>query len=314
MKKLTNSQRTFTVLETLRQYTSENKRFTATDINRILAEKGFVKVDRKTIYEDLKLIDEMGYNIIKDNKTVYLDGAPFTYYEVKLLTDVVNSLSFLNSKDKKAINDKLYSSIDLEHAEFLKTCEFNGVSNKDTRPYYFLEHIYKAIFSQQTVVLTNKRGSAEIIPYTCVMNAGQYYLVYQYPGNKKLYTQRFDRIKRIGFGFPCVDERKRSFSDAEVKKYLKQSVGSYHANESYRVEIEVVNKNNTERIYDVLSSDFNDVVVDSNGHIYIDAIDAPTTYANLLKLGADIKIVPKKDYKVITAGYKKVLKNTLALY
>lgn len=315
MKKLSNSGRTLKVLEKLRMYSSEDNRLTATDINRFLAEDGYTKTDRKTIYEDFKIIEEAGFNIIKNKKTIYLDGNPFTYYEVKLLTDAVNSLSFLNSKDKQAINNKIYQSIDLNHIEFLKKYEFNGTSNKESRPYYFLETIYQAIFNERSIFLTNRRSRKEIIPYTCIMNSGFYYLVYQYPETKKLYTQRFDRIKKVEEGNKCDDDKlKRLFDDKEVKKYLKQSVGSYHSDTVYRLEIEVLNKEQNDRIIDVLSTDFNNTSILQNRNIMIDVIDAPTTYANLLKLGTDIRIVLNDEYKIITDNYKNILKDTLNLY
>lgn len=93
----------------LQQKSDRDHRLTVADMIEELAEYG-IKAERKSVYSDIALLREMGFHIIMHrSKEVgyYLESAPLSVEELKLLTDAVNTSSFIPARKANDLKKKL---------------------------------------------------------------------------------------------------------------------------------------------------------------------------------------------------------------
>ena len=106
-----NRKRLLLILEFLKKNSDADNRVSREDISSYLENEGLNPPNRKTIYEDIKLLNSMGYDIEYDDKGYYLLEAPFSLSEIKIIQDSLNSLKNFDIDLLHNLNDKLYSFI-----------------------------------------------------------------------------------------------------------------------------------------------------------------------------------------------------------
>jgi predicted DNA-binding transcriptional regulator YafY len=65
-----------------------------------------IKVDRKTIYDDVKTLNDFGFDIVLDKKKsfgYYIASREFELPELKLLADAVQSSKFITQKNPNSL-------------------------------------------------------------------------------------------------------------------------------------------------------------------------------------------------------------------
>ena len=77
-------ERLLKLLEILIQYTDMDHKLSINEISDLLNEDETLVSNRKTLYEDFKLLSKMGYDIEFDNG-YYLLEAPFSLSEIKII-------------------------------------------------------------------------------------------------------------------------------------------------------------------------------------------------------------------------------------
>ena len=103
-----NKKRILYLIEILKKNSNFDRHLTLDEIITLLEEKN-IKVDnRKTLYDDFKILNECGINVEYDNGYYLLD-CPFNLSEIKIIQDSINSLKNLDTSFKNDINNKLYS-------------------------------------------------------------------------------------------------------------------------------------------------------------------------------------------------------------
>jgi len=93
----------------LTKETDENHGLTTAEIINKLEAVG-IRAERKSVYDDIALLNDYGLDIIK-RKTgtteYYIGSREFEYPELTLLVDAVQSSKFLTEKKSKALIEKL---------------------------------------------------------------------------------------------------------------------------------------------------------------------------------------------------------------
>ena len=93
----------------LQRKSDRDHRLTVADMIEELAEYG-IKAERKSVYSDIALLREMGFHIIMHRSkevSYYLESYPLSVEELKLLTDAVNTSSFIPARKANDLKKKL---------------------------------------------------------------------------------------------------------------------------------------------------------------------------------------------------------------
>ena len=84
-----NKERIIRLIRILRRNTDMDHRLSVAEISSLLEAEGLKAVDRKTLYDDFRNLEQFGFNVEYDNG-YYLSEAPFTVSEIKII--VVTSM------------------------------------------------------------------------------------------------------------------------------------------------------------------------------------------------------------------------------
>lgn len=173
------------ILKFLQENTDENHIAHAEDIKLYLLNHG-IAAERKSIYSDISILIDFGYDIIKSNGSgggYFLASRDFELAELRLLSDAVQAANFISAKKTKQLLNKIFTLTSAEQAKKIKAYEEK-------------EHI--------------------ISPYSLIWSSDHYYLV----GNKEKYDNlmimRIDRIKHTEI---IDDSFSRPFSEVSPYKF-----------------------------------------------------------------------------------------------
>ena len=78
-----NKKRLLKLIEILRNNTDNNHRLSINQIISLLEQNNIQISNRKTLYDDFKILNDYGY-IIEYQNGYYLSSSPFSYSEIKL--------------------------------------------------------------------------------------------------------------------------------------------------------------------------------------------------------------------------------------
>lgn len=93
----------------LQRKSDREHRLTVSDMIEELAEYG-IKAERKSVYSDIAILREMGYHIVMHRSrevSYYLEPSPLSVEDLKLLTDAVNTASFIPARKANELKKKL---------------------------------------------------------------------------------------------------------------------------------------------------------------------------------------------------------------
>ena len=137
------------IIDILKEKTDENHPLSATEICEELSAYG-IRAERKAIYDDMRVLEEYGYDIIKTcvpARGFYLGARHFEMAEVRLLSDAVQAAGFISSKKTGILLDKLQSDLsesqrkDLENQVYVE----NTRKTENETIYYTLTFLSDAI-------------------------------------------------------------------------------------------------------------------------------------------------------------------------
>ena len=185
------------------------------EVIRYLAARD-ISVERKTVYADIEVLREFGYDIIlnraKKGGGYYLAGREFELPELKLLVDLVQSSKFITLKKSREFIKKLEGFASVHEARQLQRQVFvaNRVKTENESIYYLVDEIYRAIdrgcmIAFQYVEMTPdkkerlKRGGKtyEVSPWALTWNDDCYYLIAYDHEAGIIKHYRVDRMQRI---------------------------------------------------------------------------------------------------------------------
>ena len=121
------------LIEILRDYSDENTYLSVKELTSLLLKKEIV-VERKTLYKDIELLQDYGFNIVVEKngrENIYaLVEREFELAEVKMLIDVIQASKFLTAKKSRDLILKLKKLVSRKQAQKIQRQVYSFEENK----------------------------------------------------------------------------------------------------------------------------------------------------------------------------------------
>lgn len=306
--------------------TDEDHALTNREIREKLEEEE-VTVDRKTLYNDLESLQEMGLTIDKlkgGNDTNYhVTGKKFELAELKLMVDAIQSSKFITEKKSTQLIGKLtdfaskYEAVQLERQVIVA----GRIKTENESIYYNVDAIHRGIaedlqisfrymqwnLRKQLVPRREKRYC--VSPWAVTWDAGNYYLL-AYDGEAGIIkTYRVDKIKNIR-----VLDRSREgedvFGNMNMAVYSREKFSMFSGEER---EVTLRFENDMAGVLiDRFGKDIPIARRDGeHAETTVTVGVSPQFYGWIFGLGGKVEITGPAD---ILQGYKTELKKEMEIY
>ncbi|MBQ1306922.1 MAG: WYL domain-containing protein [Erysipelotrichaceae bacterium] len=278
-----NKKRLLKLLEIFRRNSDMDHRLSLNEIVSLLEEGGITVANRKTLYDDIREISESIGEIEYDNG-YYLDEAPFSLSEIKIIVDSLNSLKNLDEKFLNDLKEKLYSFISEYDTEFLEELEYQN-RHSDKKFLNRLEDSLYAIRNRRMLFIRRKgKNEEEIAPIFLYRQNDCYYLYYHYPEKDKIYHTRFDNMVSSRLS---DREDTLSIPKNRIIDHIRESSNAFYSGKTKTVVAEIME--DSESIRNRLQDDFPNIVFTRNGFsLKVSINDA--FFSRLTAYGSQIKI------------------------
>ena len=207
-------------------------------IDRLSAE-GIV-VTRKTLYDDINLLNENGYGIVQDRgkrNTYYIDKRRFCVAEVRILLDAVEASSFISPKMTATLVDKIADLAGSLRGDVIKKniAVFDNVKRETDNLYDNVFHINEAIVSKKKIAFTYFKLDAKgakvpahdrkpyvVDPLATVVSNDNYYLICYNEKHDSVSHFRIDRMDVVTVTEKdiALPQRLKNFDVARSRKQL----------------------------------------------------------------------------------------------
>lgn len=220
--------------------TDEFHPMSAQALVRRLASYGVV-CERKTVYKDLEVLIDFGFDIIRGKKGAYLGARTLELPELKLLVDAVQSSRFITEKKSEELISKLSTQLCKYDADSLKRQMVvkNRVKSMNESIYYNIDVLFEAINKDFRITFQygnwnihkeqelRKEGKQyEISPWFLQWEDEKYYLIGYDVHEQKMKHFRVDKMLHIKMS----NERrqgKEEFLKLNMAAYGKQHFGMF---------------------------------------------------------------------------------------
>lgn len=249
-----NRIRLLRIWEILNRETDEDHPMGTETLREKLLEGG-IDCHRVTLYEDIKLLNEAGYEIMTRrgrSNQYYVMDRKFSNPEVHILMDAVQAASFITEKKTAELVDKIAHLAGSQKAAVLKKniVQFNTAKSTNENIYYSVSEIVTAINNRQKIIFlyfdydcNHKRvyrrdGHHYVVsPFATIFADGHYYLVIYDKRYNKMTHYRIDRMDKV----EIIDDHADMPPDElafDVGNYKKQLFGMF-SGEATNVTIEM---------------------------------------------------------------------------
>ncbi|MGN0807239.1 MAG: helix-turn-helix transcriptional regulator [Candidatus Coproplasma sp.] len=197
--------------EYLKNHSNEEEPCSMNDIIKALEEQG-IKCERKSIYSDIKILQQFGYDIKCKGYKYYLEEQGLTNAQLRILLDMTQSATFLSTDQTEQITSALVNlagSQKVELAEEQVIC-FDKIKHNNGEVFKTIELINLAIDKCKKVSFRYfhlgfggaqkyaKGGERyEENPVGLLFNQGQYYFICYSDKYNDVVVYRVDRIKEM---------------------------------------------------------------------------------------------------------------------
>ena len=304
-----NRVRILAVLAILNRYSDDEHFISAPFImDKLKSEYDLTVGNRKTIYSDIKALQEIGFEIEYNDSYANLGygiyGYPFNLAEVKIMEDMLNSFRPFDEHSTETLIKKLHQFISLDNQKFLKAIAIDS-KKKDSHLIYSLETILKAIHKEETLKIYDKNGESEIVPYLLNYTNNNYYLYYEYNdnGKAKIYHKRLDRLKKVD---ATNVKHLKPMRYAECRKLIAESYDAFTGSEIEEIVLDC----EANYVLEDLKDSF-EMIVFRDKRAYLKTRISDNLFGKLCGYGTDIKIVGPESFK---KAYLEHLKKTINQY
>ena len=246
------------IIKYLLENTDENHKVTMPQILSYL-ETNEIKAERKSIYDDMEAIRELGIDVIgeKAGRTYYyyVVSRDFEMAELKLLVDAIQSSKFVTEKKSQELIKKLGRLVSVHEAKQLKRQVYVAGRAKALNEsiFYNVDAIHNAIEENKKISFQyfqwntkkemelRKNGQLyEVSPWALLWEDENYYLVAFDAIADEIKHYRVDKMLNIS-GMDLAREGKERFEKSNVAEYTKKNFGMF-AGEEETVKLEVHNR------------------------------------------------------------------------
>ncbi|MBQ0036199.1 MAG: WYL domain-containing protein [Firmicutes bacterium] len=281
-----NRSRILTLIKILKENTDIDHQLSLKQIIGLLQENNIEIKNRKTLYEDFKVLNDYDYQVEYD-KGYYLSEAPFSISEIKIISDSMNSLKNIDDNVMNNLLNKLYSFLSIYEQKLLKSLEYRN-KHREKKFINRLEDTLQAINNHKYIIIKRNNKNEEIIsPLFLYRSNDYYYLYYHYEANDKIYHVRFDNILSIKFT-DQTDEI--NISKQQIIKKINESTNAFYSSKAEAVNFEICE--DSEYLRQRLSDDFPTIIFTAKG-FNIKASINEAFFAKCLSYGTKIKISDK---------------------
>jgi predicted DNA-binding transcriptional regulator YafY len=254
MKAESNSKiRLLRLWEILKQETDEEHPMGTSEIITRLRKEG-LKCVRQTIYDDIRLLNENGYEVLcntsKSNE-YYVVNRSFDVPEIQILIDAVQAASFITEKKTTVLVDKIAQLAGTQKGKVLKRniVQYSTVKGKNEGIYYSVNEITTAIttkkkigfyyFDRDThnkpVYRKSKDNPIEnrwyiVNPVSTIFHDDKYYLFCYDDKHGKLVQYRVDRMDQVKMLEDPITPNSE-VSAEELVKHSKSLINMYNGRE-----------------------------------------------------------------------------------
>lgn len=281
-----NKKRILYLIEILKKNSNFDKHLSLDEIISLLEHRNIRVDNRKTLYDDFKILNECGINVEYDNGYYLLD-CPFNLSEIKIIQDSINSLKNLDTSFKNDINNKLYSFISSDEEKLLEEIKYTN-TQKTQKLLPKMEDILEAIKNHKMVSITTKNNQIQDIFPIFIHRANDYYYFYfHYQDNNKIYHYRFDNIKNVLIK-DTLDNI--NIPTKKIINHINESSNSFYTKETTKVNIAFkTNSNMGSNLIGRLSDDFPGIIINKDKATLFVSINQ-IFFSKILAYGNEIKI------------------------
>lgn len=323
-RKLNQKLKLMILLDLLYEYTDDEHDIC---MNQILdyMEKQEIPVTRKTVYDDIEILQQYGIDIIKsnrDNRVWFSIGKrDFELAELKLLVDAVQSSKFITEKKSRHLIKKLMKLTSKHEAEELKRQVIvqGRIKSMNESILYVIDRLNRAIVNNSIItflymkwnskkqLVLKKNERYEVSPWNMVWDSENYYLIAYDSSAQKIKHYRVDKMKDIQ-----ITGRKReglsAYKSLDMSSYTRKTFSMFSGDNervSMRFKKEIVGV-----IIDRFGKDIMILPSSIDGwyETKVDVSVSSQFFGWIFGLGEDIKITgPEKAI----VGYKEQLNRIL---
>ena len=191
-----------------------------------MLEKEGITCERKSIYADVKTLNQLGFNImttLSPKRGYFMATRQFELPQVRLLVDAVSSAAFITPKKTSDLISKLEGLVSKNQAADLISQVYIDSNTKcnNEEIYYVIDKLHDAIINKYKVSFQYRRRNIDkknkksyvnkefkVSPYALIWKDDHYYLVCNNEKYDNLMNLRLDRIRKIS----PIDEPVRPIS------------------------------------------------------------------------------------------------------
>jgi len=227
------------MLEILRQESDENRPITTNALVAKLNAIG-VKINRKTLYEDIAVLNEQGYEVMcrkERSNNYYIVDRKFDVPELRILMDAVEAANFITESKTRELQEKIANLGGSYRAKLLKrnrNC-FNTNKHSNESIYYNISTIDDAIIHKNQLsfnyfnynengerVLRNDGNRYEVSPLATIYTENNYYLIAYYEKYLNISNFRIDRMNQVNKEDKVIIENE-TINNFDINKHRKQA-------------------------------------------------------------------------------------------
>lgn len=216
------------------------------------------KVDRRSIYRDITMLQSCGYKIeqAKDKrKGWYLDKHAFEDWEIKIMMDAVQQARCVSEKEAADIREKLLKlTSNRGRSRFSHMMlPLSGNVSTNTNIGIYIELMLEAMFMHKKIefqyteinekmqkVLRKDGKYYNLNLYAIYWSDNNYYLIGSHDNHEGLTHYRLDRIQNLSMSNDyALDAKEKIGPNPEmyIQKYISESVNHF-SGETIRIEVE----------------------------------------------------------------------------
>lgn len=232
--------RIFNLVDILKKQTDENNPLSTNQLCSLLD-----NCDRKTIYRDINMLKEAGYEIfdrmVSNEKVYYMLDREFNEAELRILIDCVQASAFIPKKMSDNLIEKIACLAGSKKRDLLKknTAFFNTKKHSNDEIFKSIEAIEQAINDKKKIAFfyftldehAQRKYKYDkkiyiVEPSALIYNKDKYYIRAYNEENQEMRNYRVDRMSKVEVLDEAVSE-KSFISDEELSEYTSSVFGMY---------------------------------------------------------------------------------------